>query len=47
MSTQALNSEQVRSGIKDVLLNYANLWESLRQKAGRLPPDDLDQGREQ
>jgi type I restriction enzyme R subunit len=47
MSTQALNSEQVRTGIKDVLLNYANLWESLRQKAGRLPPDDLDQGREQ
>jgi type I restriction enzyme, R subunit len=33
MSTQALNSERVRTGIKDILLNYANLWESLRERA--------------
>jgi type I restriction enzyme R subunit len=32
MSTQALNSERVRSGLKDVLLNYAGLWEALRAK---------------
>jgi type I restriction enzyme R subunit len=37
MSTQALNSEKVRTGIKDILLNYTNLWESLRQKAGSTP----------
>ncbi len=33
MSTQALNSEQVRVGIKDILLNHAGLWEALRAKA--------------
>jgi type I restriction enzyme R subunit len=33
MSTQALNSEVVRAGIKDVLLNHAGLWESLRARA--------------
>ncbi|MBM4778406.1 MAG: type I restriction endonuclease subunit R [Archangiaceae bacterium] len=33
MSTQALNSERVRDGIKDVLLNHGELWESLRAKA--------------
>lgn len=37
MSTQALNSEQVRTGIKDILLNYTNLWESLREKAREQP----------
>ena len=35
MSTQALNSELIRRGIKDILLNNAELWESLRAKADR------------
>jgi type I restriction enzyme R subunit len=35
MSKQALNSEAVRNGIKDILLNYAQLWENLRQRAAR------------
>jgi len=30
MSTQALNSPTVQSGMKDILLNHAGLWESLR-----------------
>ena len=34
MSTQALGSEAVRSGIKDVLLGPAQLYEALRGKAG-------------
>jgi len=33
MSTQALNSDKVQSGMKDILLNHARLWESLRDKA--------------
>src|SRR4051794_6844437 len=33
MSTQALDSETVRDGIKDVLLGPARLYESLRQHA--------------
>ena len=33
MSTQALNSETVRLGIKDILLNHSSLWEALRSKA--------------
>lgn len=33
MSKQALNSEIVLRGIKDVLLNHANLWEALRERA--------------
>jgi type I restriction enzyme R subunit len=33
MSTQALGSESVRSGIKDVLLGPARLYESLREQA--------------
>jgi type I restriction enzyme R subunit len=33
MSTQALNSERVRQGIKDILLNNARLYEALREKA--------------
>jgi hypothetical protein len=33
MSTQALNSEAVRFGIKDILLNYAGLYEALRKKS--------------
>jgi hypothetical protein len=32
MSTQALSSEAVRGGIKDILLNHAQLWEALRSK---------------
>jgi type I restriction enzyme R subunit len=30
MSTQALNSPAVQSGLRDVLLNHAGLWEALR-----------------
>jgi type I restriction enzyme R subunit len=30
MSTKALNSERVQSGLKDILLNHSGLWESLR-----------------
>nr|WP_301340953.1 type I restriction endonuclease [Corallococcus carmarthensis] len=32
MSKQALDSESVRNGIKDILLNHAMLWEALRSK---------------
>jgi hypothetical protein len=37
MSKQALSSETVRSGIKDILLKHVQLWEALRSKgsAGR------------
>jgi len=34
MSTQALKSEAVRDGIKDLLLNHARLCEALRSKLG-------------
>jgi type I restriction enzyme R subunit len=34
MSSQALNSEAVRAGIKDILLNHTRLWETLRARAG-------------
>jgi type I restriction enzyme R subunit len=30
MSTQALNSPAVQSGMKDILLNHAGLYETLR-----------------
>jgi len=33
MSTQALNSDKVRAGLKDILLNYAGLWEALRARS--------------
>ena len=33
MSTQALNSPAVQSGMKDILLNHARLYESLRNEA--------------
>jgi len=33
MSTQALDSERVREGLKDVLLGPAQLYEALRQRA--------------
>ena len=32
MSTQALNSHTVQSGMKDILLNHARLWETLRER---------------
>jgi hypothetical protein len=32
LSVQALNSEAVRTGIKDVLLNNADLYETLREQ---------------
>ena len=35
MSRQALSSESVRRGIKDILLNHASLWETLRSKAAQ------------
>jgi type I restriction enzyme, R subunit len=34
MSTQAIASERVREGLKDVLLGPAQLYEALREKAG-------------
>ncbi|WP_422929147.1 type I restriction endonuclease subunit R [Singulisphaera sp. PoT] len=37
MSTQALGSESVRRGIKDVLLGPARLYESLREQASQRP----------
>ena len=37
MSTQALNSALVQRGMKDILLNYAGLWESLRIAPPREP----------
>ena len=33
MSSQALASEAVRDGLRDVLLNYAGLYEALRHRA--------------
>lgn len=33
MSTQALNSPTVQNGMRDILLNHAGLWETLRAKA--------------
>jgi len=37
MSTQALNSAAVQSGMKDILLNHAGLYETLRGKQSALP----------
>ncbi len=34
MSTQALGSERVREGLKDILLGPAQLYEALRARAG-------------
>ncbi len=34
MSRQALNSETVKRGILDILLNHAKLWEALRERVG-------------
>jgi len=33
MSTQALNSEEVLRGLRDILLNHTDLYESLRKRA--------------
>jgi type I restriction enzyme R subunit len=33
MSTQALNSPTIQGGMKDILLNHAGLYETLRQRA--------------
>jgi len=33
MSMQALNSATVQAGLKDILLNHARLYESLRAQA--------------
>jgi len=33
MSTQALNSKTVQNGLKDILLNNAGLYETLREQA--------------
>ena len=32
MSTQALNAPAVQSGMTDILLNHARLWETLRER---------------
>lgn len=37
MSTQALNQPAVQSGLKDILLNNAGLWEGLRERAANRP----------
>jgi len=37
MSQQALNQPGVQAGLKDILLNYAGLWEDLRQRAANRP----------
>ncbi len=34
MNTQALNSDAVRAGLTDILLNHSGLWESLRARGG-------------
>jgi type I restriction enzyme R subunit len=33
MGTQAMNSEAVRAGLADILLNHAGLWEALQERA--------------
>ncbi len=34
MSTQALGSDSVQEGLKDILLNHSTLYEDLRAQAG-------------
>jgi type I restriction enzyme R subunit len=34
MGTKALNSEEVRRGIVEIMLNHLNLWEELKRRAG-------------
>jgi len=38
MSTQVLNSAQVREGIIDILLNHTHLWEDLRERGQQHQP---------
>jgi hypothetical protein len=45
ISTKALNSETVKRGIKDILLNHAKLWETLRERAVGRPPHEHRQHR--
>ncbi len=33
MSTQALNSERIRKGLRDILISHAGLYEALRECA--------------
>src|ERR1700760_73287 len=40
MSKQALESDKVREGLKDVLLGPGQLYEALREKAGGQGRDD-------
>ncbi len=37
MSTQALNSERVRAGLKGILLDHAGLYEGLRGEGWAMP----------
>jgi hypothetical protein len=37
MSTQELNSDAIRSGMTDILLNNAGLYEALLRDRGRAP----------
>ncbi|OJA40217.1 type I restriction endonuclease subunit R [Burkholderia ubonensis] len=39
MSTQALGSERVRDGLKDILLGPAQLYEALRARSEQSPPE--------
>ena len=41
MSTEALNSETERGGLKDILLNHAGWWEGLRTKRPLCPPPPI------
>jgi type I restriction enzyme R subunit len=42
MSTQALDSERVRKGLKDILLGPAQLYEALRTRGGERPGKSAD-----
>ena len=35
MSKQALDSERVKSGLRDILLGLAQLYEALKERSGR------------
>ena len=38
MSRQSLNSAEVRSGLKTILLNHTNLYEDLRDQGSKNGP---------
>lgn len=38
MSKQALDSERVCQGLKDILLGPGQLWEALRERGGNASP---------